>query len=73
MAYQTLMENLLVALLKCCVQVFICPDMVVMAVDNIVSSKGCFICVQLNAGELRLYSTASKKPLIKLLSPGVVH
>jgi hypothetical protein len=66
-------KSLLVALFECCVRVFICPNMVVMAVDNTLSSKEFLICAQHNAGEPRLCSTALEKPLTKLLSPGVVR
>jgi hypothetical protein len=65
-------KSLLVALFECCMQVFICPNMVVMTVDNTLSSKGRLICVENDAGEPRLCSTVLEKPLTKLLSPGVV-
>jgi hypothetical protein len=60
-------------LFECCVQVFICPNMVVMAVDNTLSSEGRLICVEHDAGEPRLCSTVLEKLPIKLLSPGVVR
>jgi hypothetical protein len=66
-------KSLLVALFECGVRVFICPNMVVMAVDNTLSSKGSLICVEHGAGEPTLCSTAMEKLLTKLLSPGVVR
>jgi hypothetical protein len=66
-------KSLLVALFESGVWVFICPNMIVMAVDNILSSKGRLICVEHDAGKPRLCSTALEKPLTKLLSPGVVR
>jgi hypothetical protein len=47
--------------------------MVVMAVDNTLSRKGRLICVEHDAGEPRLCSTALEKLSTKLLSHGVVR
>jgi hypothetical protein len=60
-------KSLLVALFECCMQVFTCQNIVVMAVDKTLSSKVCFICVEYDAGEPKLCNTAFEKPLIKLL------
>jgi hypothetical protein len=66
-------KSLLAALFECGVRVFICSNMVVMAVDNILSSKGRLTCVENDAGKSKLCSTALEKPLTKLMSPGVVR
>jgi hypothetical protein len=61
---------LLVALFECCVRIFIFPNMVVMPVDNSLSSKGRLICAEHDAGEQMLCSTPLQKLLTKPLSPG---
>jgi hypothetical protein len=66
-------KSLLVALFECGVRVFICPNMVVMAVDNTFSSKERLICVEHDVGKPRFCSTTLEKPLTKLLSHGVVR
>jgi hypothetical protein len=66
-------KTLPVSVFECYVLVLTCPNIVVIAVDNILSTKGGLICAQNDPGEPRLCSTEFQKTLTKFLSYEIAH
>lgn len=60
-------KSLLVPLFSNCMQVFFCPNMVVLATGNTPSSKGCLTCIEHNIGELSVLRMVLDKALTELL------
>jgi hypothetical protein len=66
-------KSWLVPLLNLCLEVFFCPNVVVLATDNTASTTGCLTCIEHNVGETSLLGTVLDKAMTELLSPGLVR
>jgi hypothetical protein len=61
-------KALLVAVNRCRMRIYFCPNMPVVAVENPLPAEAGLICIQNNCGKVRLLCTLAYKPMCKLVS-----